>query len=220
MKSAKERDHFIAQNMGLVHSCAHRFQGKGIEYEELVSAGNLGLVKAVDGFDEDRGVQFSTYAVPVILGEIRRLFRSGGSVKVSRSLKERSLKISKAREQYFMEHGIEPTISQIAELLGFSEEEITEAIGATSPPMSLTEQEGGAQIDLPTDSIEERLTNRLSLAQALISLEEKEKTLILLRYFRGLTQAETAQKLDMTQVQVSRKEKKILERLRGKLCSI
>lgn len=210
----KDRQKFIAENMGLVHSCAHRFQNKGIEYEELVAAGNVGLVKATDGFDHERGVKFSTYAVPVILGEIRRLFRDGGSVKVSRSLKERAIKITKAREEYFMIHGTEPTVKELSENTEYSREEVVEAVGASTPPLSLTQQEDGTQIDLPVDSMEEMLTNRIALAQALSILDEKDTALILLRYFRGMTQAEIAAKLDMTQVQVSRREKKILASLR------
>lgn len=210
----KDRQKFIAENMGLVHSCAHRFQNKGIEYEELVAAGNVGLVKATDGFDHERGVKFSTYAVPVILGEIRRLFRDGGSVKVSRSLKERAIKITKAREEYFMIHGTEPTVKELAESTEYSREEVVEAVGASTPPLSLTQQEDGMQIDLPVDSMEEMLTNRIALAQALSILDEKDTALILLRYFRGMTQAEIASKLGMTQVQVSRREKKILASLR------
>lgn len=210
----KDRQKFIAENMGLVHSCAHRFQNKGIEYEELVAAGNVGLVKATDGFDHERGVKFSTYAVPVILGEIRRLFRDGGSVKVSRSLKERAIKITKAREEYFMIHGTEPTVKELSENTEYSREEVVEAVGASTPPLSLTQQEDGMQIDLPVDSMEEMLTNRIALAQALSILDEKDTALILLRYFRGMTQAEIASKLGMTQVQVSRREKKILASLR------
>ena len=127
------RSTFIEQNLGLVHSCAGRFRGRGIEYDDLYSAGCMGLVKAYDGFDESRGVCFSTYAVPVILGEIKKLFRDGGTVKVSRSLKELSLRINAAREHHSKLCGAEPTLSQLAEELGESVENITLAIQAAQP---------------------------------------------------------------------------------------
>ena len=123
------RTEFIQKNLGLVHSCAGRFTGRGIEYEELYSAGCLGRVKACDGFDPDRGVCFSTYAVPVILGEIRRLFRDGGTVKVSRTLKERSLKLTRARETLSITLGREPTIGELAEYLDLDAGEVVEAMG-------------------------------------------------------------------------------------------
>ena len=135
------RSAFIEQNLGLVHSCAGRFRGRGIEYDDLYSAGCMGLVKAYDGFDESRGVCFSTYAVPVILGEIKKLFRDGGTVKVSRSLKELSLRINAAREHHRKLCGTEPTLSQLSEELGESVENITLAI-----PVSYT------HLTLPTNS--------------------------------------------------------------------
>lgn len=210
------RDEFIEKNLPLVHSLAKRFRGRGIEYEELYSAGCLGLVKAYDNFESERGLCFSTYAVPVILGEIRRLFRDGGAVKVSRSLKELSLRAARAREEIAAE-GREPRVSEIAERLGVSCEEAAEAIAAGTPPVSLTAEEDGENIDLPQDSGEEELINRLALRQCLMELSEEERELIILRYFRGKTQTETAQLLGITQVQVSRKERRILESLRVKM---
>lgn len=124
------RNMFIEQNLGLVHSCAGRFRGRGLEYDDLYSAGCMGLIKAYDGFDESRGVCFSTYAVPVILGEIRKVFRDGGAVKVSRSLKELGMRIHAAREHHHKICGCEPTLSQLAEELGESVENITLAIQA------------------------------------------------------------------------------------------
>ena len=215
----QRREAFIAENLGLVHSCAHRFTGKGIEYDDLYSAGCMGLVKAVDGFDTGRGVKFSTYAVPVILGEIRRLFRDGGTVKVSRSLKERSMKVNRQREHFVQVNGREPTVSELAQCLELQPEEVAQAIGVSTPPLSLTESDdqGGGQLDIPTDSIEDRLLSNLSLMEELKKLEPKDQKLIILRYFRSKTQTETAQELGMTQVQVSRREKKILTALRGRL---
>ncbi len=207
------RDEFIAANIPLVHSLANRFRGRGIEYEELFSAGSLGLVKAYDNFDDTRGLCFSTYAVPVILGEIRRLFRDGGAVKMSRSLKELSLKTQHAREE-LMKNGAEPTISELAEYLGVSAENVAQAVQASVPPISLTSPEEGGELDVPVLGSENELIDKLALRQCLAELPEDDRRLIMLRYFRDKTQSETAQILGMTQVQVSRKERKILDSLR------
>lgn len=210
------RDEFIAANIPLVHSLANRFRGRGIEYEELFSAGSLGLVKAYDNFDESRGLCFSTYAVPVILGEIKRLFRDGGAVKMSRSLKELSQKAARAREA-LMKSGAEPTLSEIAALLGVSSEEVAEAIQASAPVMSLTASEDGGAVDVPAEDSESALIDKLALRQCLEKLPADDKALISLRYFRGKTQTETAQLMGMSQVQVSRRERKILDALRLQL---
>lgn len=210
------RDEFIESNLPLVHSLANRFRGRGIEYEELYSAGCLGLVKACDNFDESRGLCFSTYAVPVILGEMRRLFREGGTVKMSRSLRELSLKAARVREE-LAANGAQPRISDIAERLGVSAETAAEAICAGIPPVSLTGAEDGAELQIPEDSGEESLIDRLALRQCLSELHGEERELIFLRYFRGKTQCETAEILGMTQVMVSRRERKILAGMREKL---
>ena len=207
--------------MGLVHLCARRFQGRGIEYDDLYSAGCVGLIKAIDAFDENRGVQFSTYAVPVILGEMKRLFRDGGAIKVSRGLKELSMKVTREREHFSKHYGREATIAELSCLLQVREEEIVEAINVSVPPVSLTEQDdeenGKKQIDIPVDNEEESIADRLSLKEVIGSLETKDRKLIILRYFREKTQTETAKELSMTQVQVSRREKKILTELKKKL---
>ena len=217
--STVDREILITENLGLVHSCAHRFTGRGIEYEDLFQAGCMGLVKAFDAFDRERGVRFSTYAVPVILGEMRRLFRDGGTVKVSRSLKELSLKTTKERENFLLKNGREPTVSELSERLSVSAEEVTEALCAAAPVISLTagEDEGGGQTDVPVESPEDEITERLSVIKAISDLEEKDRTLIKYRYYENKTQTETAKILGMTQVQVSRREKKILEILRREL---
>ena len=210
----QERSRMIEENIGLVHACAHRFKGKGIEYDDLFQAGCMGLVKATDAFDTERGVRFSTYAVPVILGEMRRLFRDGGTVKVSRSLKELSMKVARQREQLSKRLGREPTVSELAAELAVSEESIIEALGAGTPPVSLTSEEDSAQIDLPVDSPEELLSDLISLKQMLRQLEERDRRLIELRYCGNKTQVPPAQELGMSQVQVSRRENKILLLLR------
>ncbi|MDD3833667.1 MAG: sigma-70 family RNA polymerase sigma factor, partial [Oscillospiraceae bacterium] len=155
-----KREDVICSNIGLVHSCARRFIGRGIEYDDLFQSGCMGLVKAADGFDEERGLRFSTYAVPVILGEIRRLFRDGGAIKVSRSLKELSMKASRERESFTNVKGREPTISEMADLLGVEIEQAAEALGAAAPPLSLTragERDEGNQIDVPISPPDELL---------------------------------------------------------------
>lgn len=212
-----DRDEFIESNLPLVHSLANRFRGRGIEYEELFAAGSLGLVKACDNFDHGRGLCFSTYAVPVILGEIKRLFRDGGAVKVSRSLKELSLKAARIRDRLISD-GKEPRISDIAEALGVSNEAAAEAIAAGIPPISLSPSDDDENTtDIPTPSGEEKLINRLALRQCLAELSESDRELILLRYERELTQCQTAAILGMTQVQVSRRERKIISAMREKM---
>lgn len=210
------RDEFIAANLPLVHSLANRFRGRGIEYEELFSAGSVGLVKAYDNFDESRGLCFSTYAVPVILGEIRRLFRDCGAVKMSRSLKELSLKAARARDE-LSKNGTEPTINELADYLGVSPEDAAEAVAAGLPPVSLTSAEDGGEYDLPEESGESALIDKLALRQCLSELPEEDQRLIILRYFRDQTQSQAAAVLGMSQVQVSRRERKILEELRALL---
>lgn len=219
LEERPDRTTVITENMGLVHACAHRFTGRGLEYEDLFQAGCIGLIKATDAFDYSRGVRFSTYAVPVILGEMRRLFRDGGAVKISRTIKELSLKIARKREQFTYQEGREPTISELAEQLEVSEEAVAEAIGVSTPPLSLTESDeaGGGQIDLPTDSPEEQMSDRLALRQVMTTLEERDRLILMLRYFGEKTQSQTAARLGMTQVQVSRREKKIIALLRQQL---
>lgn len=214
-----KRDELISSNLGLVHSCANRFRSKGIEYDDLYSAGCLGLVKAADGFNPELGFAFSTYAVPAILGEIRRLFRDGGAVKVSRSLKERSRDAAREKEKLTLKLGREPKISELAEILNLSEFETTELINVSLPPLSLTatDEDGEHQIDIPTESIEDEIQNKIALGAILEALPQIDRRLIELRYFKGLTQAVTAEKLGLSQVQVSRKERTILLRLRQKM---
>lgn len=214
------REEFIQNNLGLVHACAGRFRGRGIEYDDLYAAGCMGLVKAYDGFDGERGVQFSTYAVPVILGEIKKLFRDGGTVKVSRSLKELGLKVNAVREQMLKASGVEPTVSQLAERLEVKPEQVALAIKASQPALSLTpagDEDAGRELDIPVESPEEELADRISLGEVLRSLPVQDQQLIVLRFYKGKTQSETARYLGTTQVQISRRERKILKQLRMQL---
>ena len=211
---------FIQNNLGLVHCCAGRFRGRGIEYEDLYAAGCLGLVKACDGFDPSRGLCFSTYAVPVILGEIKKLFRDGGTVKVSRTLKELGLKINAERERCLKRTGTEPGVTQLAETLGTTPEQIALAIRASLPALSLTpadDEDGTREWDIPVDSPEEALSERISLNEVLARLAPADRLLIRLRFFAGKTQSETAKVLKTTQVQISRRERKILKWMREEL---
>lgn len=212
------RDEFIESNLPLVHKLANRFRGRGVEYEELYAAGCVGLVKAADRFEPERGLCFSTYAVPVILGEIRRLFRDGGSVKISRSLKELSVKAARVREELCSRCGGEPRISDIARELGVSPEETAEALCAGIPPVSLDHGgEDGEPLPVPSASGEDRLIDRLALRQCLEGLSGEDREILILRYFRRKTQCETAQLLGMTQVMVSRRERRLLKELREQL---
>ncbi len=219
MNSLKDNS-LAEENLGLVHLCANRFRGKGIEYDDLYGAGCVGLVKAAAAFDRDRGVKFSTYAVPVILGEIKRLFRDGGSVKVSRSVRELGMRISRSREQFALLHGREPTVAELAELTDSSPEDVAEAIAVNLPVVSLTgdpENGNDGQIDIAEPSPDAELVDILSLRQALGALDETDRRLIYCRYFKDMTQTRTAEVLGMSQVQVSRREKKLLMILRGNL---
>ncbi len=220
LNAVKNNSLRVEENLGLVHACANRFRGRGIEYDDLYGAGCIGLVKAASAFDSERGVKFSTYAVPVILGEIKRLFRDGGSVKVSRSLKELGMKLSAAGEKFRLINGREPTISELAELAGCSPEDAAEALTVNLPPVSLTDNrdgDEGGQIDVAIPPPDRELADILSLRQAIGGLDESDRRLIYFRYFKELTQTDTARLMGMSQVQVSRREKKLLNRLRSEL---
>ncbi len=217
---ADEREKLITENMGLVHSCAGRFKGKGVEYDDLFQAGCVGLVKAADGYDSSRGFAFSTYAVPVILGEIRRIFRDGGTVKVSRMLKEKSRSAVAERERLARLYDREPTLQELAKALGTDVQETAHILNAAMPALSLTAQEEGSkssQFDIPIDSQDNEIADKIALHQVMLALPERDRRLIELRYFKGLTQSKTADELGMSQVQVSRREKIILTELRRNL---
>ncbi len=213
----QNREEIIKENLLLVHSICQRFKGRGIEYDDLYQAGCMGLVKAVDAFDSEKGFAFSTYAVPVIMGEVRRLFRDGGAVKVSRSIKELYLKIVRQKTVLEQKNCREPTVLELAESLGVCAEEVTEALCAGQAPVSLTADNDGetCEIDLPTVSFEEEVSNKILLSEAFKYLEETETQILKYRYYNGYTQSKTAKLLDMSQVQISRAEKKILLKLKS-----
>ena len=203
--------------MGLVRALVPRFLGRGMEYDDLFQAGCIGLIKAADRFDPSLGYKFSTYAVPLILGEMRRLFRDGGAVKISRGLKELSMRAVHAAEEIEKKTGEAPTVSALAAYIGISEDKCAEALSAAQPPLSLTNFEGDGEQDIPVESHEERVSDRLALHQVLSALPEKDRCLLEYRYFQRKTQVETAKHLGISQVQVSRREKKLLLELRNLL---
>ncbi len=212
------RDELILNNLGLVGSCASKFIGKGVDYEDLYSAGCVGLIKAADGFQESLGFAFSTYAVPSILGEIRRIFRDGGAVKISRSLKEQARALASVKEKFEKENGVEPTISELAEIMNISITETAQLICVLQPVKSLTaENDDENQIDIPTQDEYTPIDDRLSVHQVLNTLPPKDRQLIMLRFFKGMTQSKTANIMGISQVQVSRREKIILADMRKKL---
>ena len=211
----------ITENSGLIWSIAKRFVGRGTELEDLYQLGCVGFLKAVDGFDPAFGTQFSTYAVPKITGEIRRFLRDDGAVKVSRGIKERAFSIKAARNKLAISLGHDPTIAEISEETGLSIEEIAIVDGAVAIVESIQQESGETGITLENtlfdvDS-EERMLNKIALKQAVESLSERESMVIRLRYYHGLTQERASRILGVSQVQVSRIEKKALQRLQQTL---
>lgn len=219
-KAAEEA--LVVENAGLIWSVARRFLGRGAEADDLYQLGCLGFLKAVNGFDLGYGTQFSTYAVPKIAGEIRRFLRDDGAVKVSRGIKERAATIKTVRNQLINALGREPTIQEIARQTGFTVEEIATAESATACVESMQQETGDDGFTLEnilsdTES-EEKMIERLSLKQAICRLPEKEATVIRLRYYHGLTQERVSKVLMVSQVQVSRIEKKALTKLKEYMC--
>lgn len=208
----------VKENTGLIWSVAKRFIGRGTEADDLYQLGCLGFMKAIEGFDTEYGTQFSTYAVPKISGEIRRFLRDDGAVKVSRTIKEQAATIRNTRNHLTLALGREPTVQEIARQTGFTPEEIAMAETATAATESIQRQTGEDGFSLEnilTDTdTEEQMVEKISLRQAISKLPEREKTVIQLRFFHGLTQQRVAKVLSVSQVQVSRIEKKALERLR------
>lgn len=210
------REKLINENYGLVHACANRFKGKGIEYDDLYQNGCVGLIKAADGFDESRGFAFSTYAVPVILGEIKKLFRDGGAIKVSRSIREKNMKIQQVREQFVKKNMREPTVNELAQIMSMECEEVVQVLGASQVVLSLTpcdDENESSQLDIAVD-YEDEMFDTISLHEVIDKLDENDRKLVVMRYFKGMTQSKTASYLGVSQVQVSRREKNILMKLR------
>lgn len=214
------RDQLVTDNMGLIWSIARRFAGRGCELEDLFQIGSIGLMKAIDKFDTTYEVRFSTYAVPMITGEIKRFLRDDGMIKVSRSLKEMGLKVKSAREQMTGSLGREPTIDEIAVSLGASREEVAASLDAGAEVESLYRPVGDEASACLMDRLEEKesgeeaLLDRMVLRGLLEGLKEEEREIILRRYFLNQTQSQIAGELGISQVQVSRLEKRILKGMR------
>lgn len=213
-------ERMLEENAGLIWSIVRRYYGRGVDPEDLYQLGCLGFLKAVRGFDPAFGCQFSTYAVPKIAGEIRRFLRDDGAVKVSRGLKERAGSIRTARDRLQAELGREPSLSELSEETGLEVEEIAAAEEANAPVASLQMETGdGFTLEsvLGTEGMEDGIVERVALRAAIDDLPERERSVVLLRYFKNLTQDRTARVLGVSQVQVSRIEKKAMEHLRRKL---
>ncbi|MBQ7797297.1 MAG: SigB/SigF/SigG family RNA polymerase sigma factor [Lachnospiraceae bacterium] len=219
------RDRLVTENMGLIWSIVRRFAGRGYDLEDLFQIGSIGLMKAIDKFDLSMDVKLSTYAVPMITGEIRRFLRDDGMIKVSRPLKELAMKAGMAREKLEFSLGREPTIEEIAKEVGASREEIAASLEAGAEvesiyrPVSREDEHGGCLIDkiAENSSENEKLLNRIVLEDLLKGLKPQEQRIIVERYFENKTQTVIANGLGISQVQVSRLEKKILKELREKL---
>ena len=208
----------IRENAGLIWSIVRRYYGRGAEPDDLYQLGCVGFLKAIRGFDLSYGTQFSTYAVPKIAGEIRRFLRDDGAVKVGRGLREQALTIFSARERLSHLLGREPTLSELSAETGFTPEEIAAAELASAPPESLQQElsEGlTLEATLRDGEGEEAMVEKIALRSAIETLPESEKKTIFLRFFKGLTQAQTARILSVSQVQVSRLERRALEKLRA-----
>jgi len=214
------RERLLMENDKLIWSIVRRYTGRGAEMEDLFQLGCIGFLKAVEGYDPDYGTQFSTYAVPKIAGEIRRFLRDDGTVKVSRTLKERALRIRMARESLSLRLGREPVLSELEEETGIPVEDIAAAELAAGPVTSLQSETGeGLTVEsvLGDEGIEGEIGEALSLRQAIDQLPDRERQVILLRFYRNLTQEQTARVLGVSQVQISRLQKKAVQQLRKKL---
>ena len=211
------REQLVEENQRLIWSVVGRYTGRGVEAEDLFQLGCIGFLKAIDGFDPAYGTCFSTYAVPKIAGEMRRYLRDNGPVKLGRSLQEQNAAVWQARRAFREEQGREPTLRELSERTGLSPEELAVSENSSGPVLSLqAETETGAPLAelLSGEGEEERLLEHLALREAIAKLPQREQMLISLRYFRDFTQQKTAQVLKISQVQVSRLEKKAIQRLR------
>ena len=230
LKKAMQGDHaaqdkLVAMNTGLVHNIVKRFSGRGFESEDLFQIGCIGLIKAIQRFDSSYGVKFSTYAVPMIMGEIKRFIRDDGIIKVSRSLKETAIKAMAVKEQLTAQNGTEPTLKEIADRLSIAPSELAAAMEAGIRPESLyTVSDDGSRENRPLierlecdKDYESEIINKLVLRKLLSEFSKRDQQIILMRYFKQKTQTQVAQTLGISQVQVSRIEKKILLKMRERL---
>lgn len=221
---AEAKETLIVENNNLIKSIVRRYLNKGVEYDDLYQLASMGLLKAINGFDEQFGVRFSTYAVPMIAGEIKRFMRDDGSIKVSRAIKSCAKQINKFIEEYSVIHGVQPSVKVIADEFNMPESEVVFTMGSTRMPVSIYNQgdykdEKGQELleKLPVEDNQEDIIDSLQLKTAIESLPERDKKVIILRYFRDMTQSEVANMLGVSQVQVSRIENRIMENFRKSL---
>ncbi len=221
-EGAKEQ--LLTHNTSLLKSIIKRYLGKGVEYDDLFQLASMGLLKAIAGFDERFQVRFSTYAVPMIAGEIKRFLRDDGSVKVSRALKKSAREINRYIEQYSVEHGAPPTVKELAAAFCMDEGEVVFTLGSSKMPLSIYEQgeykdEKSASLaeKLPSKDNQDEMIERMVLKAAIEKLPERERKIVILRYFRDMTQSEVAKAIGVSQVQISRIESRILGEFRKEL---
>lgn len=221
---ANAKEILLRENSSLVKSIVKRYLGKGVEFDDLYQLAGMGLLKAIQGFDEKFGVKFSTYAVPMIAGEIKRFMRDDGTVKVSRAVKVTAKSMHLYIEEYTVEKGIAPTIKEVAEKFGMEESEAVFVLGSSRMPISIYSQteykddKTGELVDrLPSVDNQEEMIERMQLKSVIEGLPEREKKIIMLRYFRDMTQSEVADVIGVSQVQISRIESKLMEEMKKKL---
>lgn len=222
--NADAKETLILENNNLIKSIVRRYLNKGVEYDDLYQLASMGLLKAITGFDEGFNVRFSTYAVPMIAGEIKRFMRDDGSIKVSRAIKSTAKQINLFVEKYSAEHGFQPTVKIIAEEFNMPESEVVFTMGSSRMPVSIYNQsdykdEKGQELleKLPVEDRQEEIIESLQLKTEIDKLPERDRKVIILRYFRDMTQSEVATMLGVSQVQVSRIENKIMENFRKTL---
>ena len=221
---AEAKEKLIIENNNLIKSIVRRYLNKGVEFDDLYQLASMGLLKAINGFDEEFGVRFSTYAVPMIAGEIKRFMRDDGSIKVSRAIKSTAKQINQFIEKYSAEHGAQPSVKIISQEFGMPESEVVFTMGSSRMPVSIYNQgdykdEKGQELleKLPVEDRQEDIIEALQLKTAIEKLPERERKVIMLRYFRDMTQSEVANMLGVSQVQVSRIENRIMEDFRKSL---
>ncbi len=220
--AAKEK--LISENVSLLKSIIKRYLGKGVEYDDLYELACMGFLKAINGFDERFGVRFSTYAVPMIAGEIKRFLRDDGSIKVSRAMKRAAREMNRFIEEYTAAHGEQPSVKELADAFSVDEGEAVIILGSSRMPLSIYEQsdykdeKSVSLIDrLPAKDTQEDMLDRMLLRAAIEELPDREKKIVFLRYFRDMTQSEVARRIGVSQVQVSRIESKLIDRFRKAL---
>ena len=221
---SRAKEELITHNVSLVKCIVKRYLGKGVDYDDLFQIACMGFLKAIAGFDEQFGVKFSTYAVPMIAGEIKRFMRDDGSVKVSRSMKQTAKEMNAFVEEYTIQNGVQPSVAVIAQKFGMDEAETVFVMGSSKMPVSL--QSGGEHKDgkerelietLPAHDDQEDMLDKMLLKGAIEGLSERDRKIIVLRYFRDMTQSEVAERIGVSQVQVSRIENRIIKEFREKL---